>query len=253
MSCFNGKKFLVTGASSGIGREICIHLSELGANIVLVARDETRLKETLSLMNNPDKHRYFVYDLENVKDIHNLVNSSFEFDGIKFDGLVYAAGVPAVYPIKVLDYEKLDTTFKINTFSYLELIRQFSKKQISNDYASVVFLSSFLVHNNRAKGQLAYIMSKSASQSLAKTLSLEFLKRKIRINSVIIGAVLTKMVEQTESIRFFQDENTQKENSSDIIKILTTREVSNMVIFLLSDSAKYIVGENYFIDGGSFL
>lgn len=252
MSEFNGKKFLVTGASSGIGREIAIHLSELGASVVLVARDEDNLKESISLMMEPNKHKYFIYDLENINGISQLINSAVNFDGVKFDGLVYAAGVPAVYPIKVLDYEKLDTVFKINTFSYLELIKQFSKKQFSNDCASVVFLSSFLVHNNRAKGQIAYLMSKSASQSLAKTLSLELLKRKIRVNNILVGGVITKMVEQTEIIRSLQDENTQKENSRDI-KILSTREVSNMVIFLLSNSAKYIVGENYFIDGGSFL
>ena len=102
MMNFKNKKILVTGASSGIGRQIAIQLSELGAIVVLVGRDEARLSESLNLRANPSAHRAFVYDLQNIDDITNFVKDTLA-DGVKFDGLVHAAGVPAIYPIKVLN------------------------------------------------------------------------------------------------------------------------------------------------------
>lgn len=250
MSEFSGKKILVTGASSGIGREVSIHLSMLGAKVVLIARDEYRLKETISLMSKSNKHKYFVYDLENINDISKLISLSVSFDGLKFDGMVYAAGVPAIYPLEILDYEKLEKTFKTNTFSYLETIKHISKKQNSNDNASIVYLSSILT-KSYSKSQSAYIMSKTASVSLSKTLSHELIKRKIRINSVTVDSVKTKMVLQTQNIRKLNNEK-DTEKLDDFMKLLDPKEVSNMIIFLLSNKAKYIVGEDYYIDGGTF-
>lgn len=95
MITFENKKILVTGSSSGIGREIAIHLSQLGAKVVLVARDENRLKETLNLMQQPENHKYFSYDLEDIDNIHRLVTNCVEYDNIKFDAFVHCAGVPA--------------------------------------------------------------------------------------------------------------------------------------------------------------
>ena len=254
MISFVGRKFLVTGASSGIGREICIHLSELGASVVLVARDETRLRETMGLMIEPGRHKYFVYDLENLDEISTLVERCVSFDGAKFDGLVYAAGIPSIYPLKVINYEKIDKTMRINSYAYLQLIKVLSKKQNSNDGASVVFLSS-IVTKNYKKAQSLYLMSKISSEVLAKTLSLELSKRKIRINNILVGSTHTYMLDQTQNIRDLRDESSnaqEVEHYSETFKMLNPREISNMVLFLLSDSAKYIVGENYCIDGGYF-
>ncbi len=253
MITFKDKKILVTGASSGIGREIATHLSELGAKVVLIARDEDRLKETISSMKESQNHKYFLYDLENIDDISTLVTNCVEFDNIKFDGFVHCAGIPAIYPLKVLDYKKFEKVFKINTYSYLEIVKHLSKKQNSNDEAGIVYLSSLL---KTKKAQITYIISKISADAISKTLSLELIKRKIRVNSVLIGPTATKMVEDTEEYRLLTSD-TEKlnlpEHYNPVSKVLNTREVSNMVMFLLSDSAKYIIGENYFIDGGYFI
>ncbi len=249
MITFENKKILITGASSGIGREIAIHLSQLGAKVVLIARDENRLKETLNLMQQPENHKYFSYDLEDIDNIHRLVTNCVEYDNIKFDAFVHCAGVPAVIPLKVLDYKKFEKVLKINTYSYLELIKHLSKKQNSNEESAVVYLSSIMT-KYPTSSQISYLMSKASAESISKTISIELLKRKIRINTIIVGAVLTDMVKETEKFRSLKF-NT-KNMLSNINKTLEPKEVSNMAIFLLSDSAKYIVGENYFIDGGYF-
>lgn len=250
MITFKNKKILVTGASSGIGREISIHLSELGAKVVLVARDEDRLKETISLMKQPEIHKYFCYDLENIDNISNLISSCIEYDNIKFDGFVHCAGVPAIIPLKVLDYKKFEKVFKINTYSYLEIVKHISKKQNSNDEASIVFISS-LTTKILAKGEIAYMISKVSAENISKVLSVELIKRKIRVNNVVSGAIETTMLKSTESTRLLNTESYSEENDT-LYRILSPREVSNLILFLLSDSAKYIIGENYLIGGGDF-
>lgn len=255
MITFKNKKILVTGASSGIGREVAIHLSELEAKVVLIARDEDRLKETLSLMKQTEIHKYFCYDLENIDDISTLVTNCVGYNNLKFDGFVHCAGVPAIYPLKVLDYKKFEKVFKINTYSYLEIIKHLSKKQNSNDEASIIFLSSILEEYPK-KAQIPYIISKVSASNISKAISLELQKRKIRVNSVLVGSVHTKMVEDTEKYSLLAsdvEKGKLPEHYNPMWKLLSTKEVSNMIIFLLSDSARYIVGENYFIDGGYFI
>jgi len=245
---FKDKKILVTGASSGIGRQIAVRLSELGASVALIARDEARLKQTLSMMKEPAKHKIFAYDLQDIDGIAQLVSDCVKFDGVKFNGCVHAAGIPAIYPIKILDYTAFEKAFKINAYSFIELVKQVAKKQNSNDNASAVFLSSILT-KTATKGQLPYIISKGSLDIAAKAISNELLKRNFRINTVITGAVMTKMVEETDTYRTLSNEaRTPPEN----FKILSADEAANMVLFLLSDSARYVVGENYFIDGGYF-
>lgn len=249
MISLNGKKILVTGASSGIGREISIHLSELGAIVVMVARDEIKLNETLLKMSGIG-HKYFSYNLENIDEIQIMISKFVEYDNIKLDGFIHCAGIPSVYPLKVIDYSKYKKTLDINTYSYLEIIKYFSRKNISNDNSSIILISSILTKTPK-KGQALYIASKSAAESMAKVLSLELLRRKIRINNILVGSVLTKMVEDTEKYRLLAID-TAPEDYNPVCKVLSTREISNMAMFLISDSAKYIIGENYYMDGGYF-
>ena len=248
---FKDKKILVTGASSGIGRQIALRLSELGASVALIARDEARLKQTLSMMKEPAKHKIFAYDLQDIDGIAQLVSDCVKFDGVKFNGCVHAAGVPSIYPFKLLDCTTNEKIFKINAFSGLEIVKQLSKKQNSDDGASVVFFSS-IVTKMFLKGQIAYIISKASLDAIAKPLSLELVKRKMRINTVIVGGVLTQMVKDTQIFRDLKNDEKDPYTTSDICRLLEPQEVANTAIFLLSDAARYIVGENYFIDGGNF-
>ncbi|BCX79196.1 SDR family NAD(P)-dependent oxidoreductase [Campylobacter sp. 19-13652] len=248
MISFHGKKILVTGASSGIGREVCIRLSELGAQVVLVARSEEGLKQSISLMKDSARHRYFCYDLSQTQGIGELVEEVVKFDGIKFDGFVHSAGVAGICPAKVLSLDFLDEIFRINTFSYLEISKHLCKKQHSNNAASIVYISTFLTKLPK-KAQVAYIASKAAAQSVQKVLSLEYAKRKIRFNAVLPGEVHTDMIERTSHFRQLKGEY-DNFVGEETFRVLSVSEVANMILFLLSDSARFIMGESYFIDGG---
>lgn len=251
MMNFKNKKILVTGASSGIGRQIAIQLSELGASVVLIARDEIRLKETLSMMKESTKHKIFIYDLQNVDGIEELISKCVSCDEIKFDGCVHAAGIASIYPFKMLNYETNEKIFKVNTSSALEIVRHLSKKMNSNDGASVIFFSS-IATKIFLKGQISYIISKASLDVIAKPLSLELVKKGLRINTLIVGGVKTQMANFTRPLRELRNGDKDPYTISGICRMLEPHEVANMTIFLLSDVARYIVGENYFIDGGNF-
>ena len=70
-----GKLIVVTGASSGIGRQCAIDCSKMGASVVLIARDEERLKETVSMMEYPERHSCYLVDLFQIDQIRPLVDN----------------------------------------------------------------------------------------------------------------------------------------------------------------------------------
>lgn len=96
------KTVLVTGASSGIGQQCAIDCSRMGAKVTLIARTETRLQETLSLLDHPERHCYYMFDLFQTGQIKPLVDEIVEKQG-KIDGFVYAAGIEKNFASKIVD------------------------------------------------------------------------------------------------------------------------------------------------------
>lgn len=125
----NTKTVLVTGASSGIGRQVAIYLSELGAKVVITGRDENRLNETYKQLHD-NGHLQVKADLTQEDDIKNLFTYSKQ-NNIKFNGLVHCAGISYVIPIKVLTKGSLQKVFDTNYFSFVDLVKEFAKKQIA--------------------------------------------------------------------------------------------------------------------------
>ena len=118
------KTVLVTGASSGIGQQCAIDCSRMGAKVTLIARTETRLQETLSLLDHPERHCYYMFDLFQTGQIKPLVDEIVEKQG-KIDGFVYAAGIEKTLPVKLLTPDDYMNVFKVNTLGAFEFIRYF--------------------------------------------------------------------------------------------------------------------------------
>ena len=117
-----GKTVIVTGASSGIGRQVAIDCSRSGARIIAIARNEERLSDMHSLLEG-DGHRCYSYDLSDVDGIGNLVTAVVNDCG-KIDGLVCAAGIEKTLPSKILKPSDYNEVFKVNTMSAFEMARQ---------------------------------------------------------------------------------------------------------------------------------
>lgn len=238
------KTILITGASSGIGRQCAIDCSKMGAKVVLVARNEERLKETLSEMEG-DGHKLYPFDLNKTNDIKSFVTQIVAECG-KINGLIHAAGIEKTKPIKILTTEDYEEVFRINALSGFELVRQLSGKNMEHG-GSIVMISSITSVIGRG-GVAAYSASKGAINSAVRVMALEFSSKKIRVNSISPGTILTPMMQNY--LAGLSEEDYQKRIDGFPLGLGQTTDISNACIYLLSDASRWVTGQNLIVDGG---
>jgi NAD(P)-dependent dehydrogenase (short-subunit alcohol dehydrogenase family) len=239
----NGRNIMVTGASSGIGQSCAVLLSQLGATVILVARDENKLHQTLGKMTGQG-HQYYSFDLTKLEQYGDLFANSSRCG--KLDGLVHAAGVGPAIPLQVLSLEMMSVVMTINYYAFLELTKWFSRKKCSNG-GSVVGISS-VSGVVGWQGVSLYGGSKAAMDSSVRSLAIELATKKIRVNSVVPSNIRTPMLDEMLSVG--GDEAETAIRSKQPLGIGEPIDVANAVAFLLSDAAKFITGTSLVVDGG---
>ncbi len=238
-----GKRILVTGASSGIGRACAILAGRLGASVVLVARDEQRLKETLAEMPTGE-HTSISFDLKDLDHCEELfVRCASEK---KLNGIVHAAGIGPAMPIQSVSLAAMQDVMSINYFAFMELVKWFSKKKYSSG-GSIVGVSS-VAGSVGWPGVSLYGGSKGAMDSSVRSLALELAPKKIRVNSVVPSNIHTPMLDGMLSVA--GDEAVRQVLAKQPLGIGEPEDVAHAVAFLLSDAAKFITGTQLVVDGG---
>lgn len=237
-----GKHIMVTGASAGIGREICVLASQLGAKISLVGRNKERLDETLSTMEGTG-HKAFAFDLTQIDGIEGLLKSIVD-EGGKLDGLVNSAGVAIKRPLKMTKPEFVREAFDINFFPFIELVRVAANKRMSNDGASIIGISSVAAAKG-GKAQSAYAASKAAIEGALRPMAKELADRRIRVNAIEFGMINTDMYRS-----FLATGGTDEDLRGQYFGVGETRDAANATCFLLSDAARFITGSIMVVDGG---
>lgn len=241
-----GKLIVVTGASSGIGRQCAIDCSKMGATVVLIARNEERLKETIAMMECPERHRYHLLDLSMIDRIRPLVDNIVSVHG-RIDAYVHAAGIEKTLPLKLLSSDDYNSVFAINTLSAFEFIRYFSSRKKFNDGGRIVVISSILSIVGRG-GVSAYAASKGAIVSAVKSMALELAPKKICINCISPGTIRTPLMERFLSS--LSEEDYKKRVSGFPLGLGEVTDISQTCLFLLSDASRWITGQNIVVDGG---
>ncbi len=246
MNTLAKKNIVITGASSGIGRQIAIEASKYDANIILIARNQERLHETLTRMNQGN-HLVFSLDITNYSELDAVINLSVQKLG-KISGFVHSAGIKFIIPFRNMKPEYYQQLFNINVISGFEFARIISKKNyISESGGSFVFLSSVMGKLGK-EGIVGYCASKAALTSSVKAMALELASKKVRCNVVLPGIVKTEMLKETfDSI--------PEDSYNELIKDYPLGfgepiDIDNLVLFLLSDNSKWITGTEIIIDGG---
>ena len=239
------KSIIITGASSGIGRQCAIDCSRMGAKVAIIGRNEDRLNETLSQMEG-EGHAMYSYDLAQLDGIKDLVSKIVSENG-KIDGVVCAAGIEKSAPFKLLKPSDYEEIMKINTFSAFELVRQASGVKVINIQASIVFISSITSVIARTT-TAAYSASKGALVSGARVMAAELAKRNIRVNCISPGTILTPLMQTYLSQ--LSEEDYQKRISGFPLGLGQTSDISNACIYLLSDASRWVTGQNIVVDGG---
>ena len=241
-----GKNIIVTGASSGIGQQVAITCSKMGAKVVLIGRNEERLEETHRQLEGED-HIAVSYDLTNLDGIKDVVAGIVSKIGV-IDGLVNCAGISTVLPFKLMTSEKVDDFFKTNVYASIELTRQvLNIKNVNKQGASVIFFASVMgVVGENAKS--LYSMTKGALISGARSLAIEYAPKKVRVNVVSPGVVETAI---NRNQPYLADPERRKITESfHPLGIGSREDIAIACVYLLSDASRWITGQNLIIDGG---
>ena len=233
---FNGKKVLVTGASSGVGREVAILLSKMGAEVVIVARRENELKKTLSMMEG-NGHYYKVLDLSDFDKTIEIIKDIVTSNNKKLDSIAHCAGMVKIIPIRSINKYDIDKMMQVNYYSFAAILKCVASKKFFNNGGSVVVLSSYVASYGQ-RGNSVYGASKGAINSMVKTAAKELIDRNIRINSINPIGIKTPMVLTEELMK----------NDSAFPNLLKPEKVASIVVGLLSDSFEYISGATIDID-----
>jgi NAD(P)-dependent dehydrogenase (short-subunit alcohol dehydrogenase family) len=242
----SGKNIMVTGASSGIGKGIAVYLSKLGANVIMVARNEERLKDTLHELE-PGNHSYYLFDFNDLYGIPHMMDNICS-NGILLNGLVHSAGISRTMPLQYLEIEDLANIMSVNFYSFIELSKLFSMRKYNDKGGSIVAISS-ISSKVGARGLTAYCASKGALDSAIKSMALDLAPKNIRINSIAPSMIRTQIYEGLKEIvnnKAFEDDLKKRQ----ILGIGEPEDVAHAAAFLLSDSSRFITGTSMIVDGG---
>jgi NAD(P)-dependent dehydrogenase (short-subunit alcohol dehydrogenase family) len=244
MLTLDNKNILITGASSGIGRATAILLSDLGANVIITGRNESELNNTFIKLKRSSSHRKITADLTVPDDVKALV----KFIDNNIDGIAHCSGKVLPIPVKFIKKNHLDDVFNVNYFSAVNLVSELLLQKKINNNGSLVFISSVsTLHAYFGGGP--YISSKAALEGYAKTLALELIPKKIRVNVLQPALVNTAIFDSTIKAAF-DDEKMNEMVSRYPLGIGEPVDVANAIAFFISDNSKWITGSVLKMDGG---
>ena len=240
----DGKTILVTGASSGIGRQCAIDCSKMGAKVVSIGRNEERLEELMSEMEG--ENAYYSFDLQELDGIKELVSNIVATYG-KLDGFIHAAGIEVTNPVKLTSTEDYDSLYKVNCLSAFEIVKNLCGIKTFNRGGSIVLISSIsgIIARN---GLAAYAASKGALMSAARVMATEMATREVRVNTVSPGTILTPMMQN--ALDGMTEDDRKKRVEGFPLGLGKTTDISNACIYLLSDASRWVTGQNIIVDGG---
>ncbi len=239
---FTEKKFVVTGATSGIGKEVACSLAEAGATVLAIGRRSERLDELKDLYG--DKIIPAPLDVNNFVLLKAALEDFAQSGYI--NGSLHAAGINKFTPLRAFNWTDAENILKTSLYAGIEMVRIISSKKNSAEKGSHVFISSVA----GIKGELgftAYSAAKAGVIGAVRSMALELAIKDIRINAITPGWLPTEMTDSIEA-RYPGRIDTIKLQHP--LGIGSVEDVSNLVLFLLSDESKWITGSNIVIDGG---
>ena len=244
---FNKKIIAITGAANGIGRAAAILLATEGAKIIAIDKDKKSLdKLKLKLRNKCILKNINCMNLDDIKS--NLKDIKI------IDGLVNCAGIVPQNNLMNCSEVEWNNTLNTNLTSVFFITQYFMKFFLKRKKGSIVNISSVASSIKGVKKRFAYSTSKAAILGLTKSIAADYSSKGIRCNVICPGTVDTP----TWRKRVLSSNNpiqTRKDyNSRQIIgRVGKPEEISDLILFLLSDRSSFVTGSVYNIDGGMSL
>ncbi|TYS49889.1 SDR family oxidoreductase [Bacillus infantis] len=249
-----GKTALVAASSQGLGKAIAEALLQEGANVMLASRDEAKLKEVKSELENLGGEVEFIRaDVTSENDIKNMVKAAAErFGGI--DILVNNAGGPPSGSFETLSDEEWFQSFELNLLSYVRNIRE-ALPYLKKNGGKIINIASSSI-KEPIPGLVLSNTFRTGIVGLSKTLAQEFAPYGILVNTLAPGRIDTDRVKHLDQVNgekagVSPEEMKEKsEKSIPLNRYGTPEEFAKVAVFLASDANSYMTGSSFLVDGG---
>jgi len=240
-----GQRFLVTGASSGLGLAVGHLLARCGATVFGVGRNPERLQAAVASWPG-SSHQACIQDLAGADEVAVFTKSLAETHGA-LNGIFHAAGNELLRPIRLSKQAQFDEAFGSAFFAAAGLSRAAAQKGVLVDGGGLLFMSSVAASAGKV-GMAAYSASRAAVEGMVRSLACEFAPRGIRVNALAAGAVQTPMHDRI-TLGAAPDV-VEAYASSHLLGFGKTDDIANAAVFLLGPGGRWITGTTQVVDGG---
>jgi NAD(P)-dependent dehydrogenase (short-subunit alcohol dehydrogenase family) len=248
MAACDGKVALVTGGTSGIGRETAVLFARNGARVVLTGRRENEGNETVELIRKAGSEGLFLRsDVSKASDVKAMVEKSVE----AFGGLDYAfnnAGTEGNWvPIVEQTEEEWDQTIDVNLKGTWLCLKYELQQMLKQGRGGAIVNMSSIAGFISSRGTAIYSASKHGVLALTKAAAIEVARNGIRVNAVCPAAIETAM-----GNRLFGEPDVKKKSLTfyPMNRFGQSSEVAEAVLWMCSSAASFMTGQSLVLDGG---
>lgn len=240
------KNVVITGGNKGIGQKIAIDFAELGANVIIIGRDNNALNQTLDILNRYDgNHNAFSLDITKLNKVSETVEQIIAIYK-SIDILVNNAGINISKPAFEIEEEDWDKVLELNLKSLFFISKFFGRYMAEEKGGKIINVASqvgFVGYHNRAP----YSSSKGGVIQLTKSLAIEWAKYNINVNAIAPTFVETKLTEE-----MFKDKKFKEDVLNRVLfhKLPKLDDITGAILYLSSNLSNFITGETIKIDGG---
>jgi NAD(P)-dependent dehydrogenase (short-subunit alcohol dehydrogenase family) len=240
-----GALVLVTGASSGIGRETAVVLSQLNARVILSGRNAERLAETAGRLEGSG-HLVEPFDLDDTEAIPQWVRGMVDRTG-PLGGVAHCAGAIQLLPVQFLNTAKIEALMRTNVTGAMMLVKAFRARGCAVRGSGIVLLSSIEAFAGDP-GLSAYAASKAALVGFSRSAARELTADGLRVNCVAPASVQTEMLDRVGDST--GADRLDKLRQQHPLGFGEARDVAYAIAYLLAETGRWITGSTLEIDGG---